>query len=243
MSFTPEKASPSPSEPAGRSYRAQLVVAVLLAALGFAAVAQMRLTRADENYSGQRRENLIELLDSLTAAADRTQTQIDELEQTREELLSSSERRQVAVEEARRRLEVLSVLSGTAAASGPGVVITIADPEAAVTSSSLLNGIEELRDAGAEAIEINDLVRVVASTSFTERDGEVLVDGVALTSPYLIEAIGSSHTLSEAVIFRGGLADEVERLGGKASVKQADLVEVESLHSIDAPEYSQPTKG
>ncbi len=217
-------------------------MAVLLAALGFAAVAQMRLTGADDDYSGQRRENLIELLESLAAAADRTQTQIDELEQTREELLSSSERRQIAVEEARQRLEVLTVLTGTAAAAGPGVTITITDPEAAVTSTNLLNGIEELRDAGAEAIEMNDRVRVVASTSFTERDGEILVDGVKLPSPYSIEAIGSSHTLSEAVIFRGGLADEIERLGGKVSVEKADLVEVQSLHSIDAPEYSQPTE-
>lgn len=242
-SSMPETDPPPPSEPRKRSARSQLIVAVLLAALGFAAVAQMRLTRQDSDYSGQRRENLIELLDSLSAAADRSQTQIDELEGTRSELLSSSERRQLAIDDARRRLEVLQVLTGTVAANGPGVTITVTDPRLAVTSASLLNGVEELRDAGAESIEINDTVRVVASTSFTEREGAVLIDGVAVRPPYLIAAIGSSHTLSEAVIFPGGLADEIERLGGTVSVEEANLVEVGSLHSIETPEYSQPTEG
>lgn len=239
----PEPPTSPPEGSTKRSLRSQLIVGLLLAVLGFAAVAQMRLTRDDSDYSGQRREVLIELLDSLFSAAERTLGQVDELERTRDELLSSSERRQIAIDEAESRLQVLEVLTGTVAATGPGVTITITDPEDSVAAASLLNGIEELRDAGAEAIEINDTVRVVASTFFTEQDGEVLIDGVAVRPPYLIDAIGSSHTLSEAVIFPGGLVDEIERLGGTASVEEANLVEVGSLHSIDAPEYSQPTEG
>jgi uncharacterized protein YlxW (UPF0749 family) len=222
--------------------RGQIVVAVLLALLGFAAAAQIRITNQDGSYAGQRRENLIALLDSLSAAADRTQTQINELERTRSDLLSNSERRQAAVEEARRRLTTLGILAGTLAAEGPGVTVTITDPSGSVTAASILNGIEELRDAGAEAIEINDRVRVVASTAFTERRGEIVVDGQPLRPPYLIDAIGSSHTLSEAVVFPGGLADEVRQLGGDAAVEETALVRVLSLHPAEPPEYSQPTE-
>ncbi len=220
---------------------AQLVVAVLLALLGFAAAAQIRLTHQDGSYAGQRREDLIELLDSLAAAAERTQKQIDELERTRSDLLSSSERREAAVEAANEQLAVLGILAGTLPAEGPGVTVTITDPSGAVTAASILNGVEELRDAGAEAIEINDRARVVASTAFVERDGVVLVDGHELRPPYVLDAIGSSHTLSEAVIFPGGLADEVSRLGGEVAVEEAAVVEVGSLHPVDPPEYAQPT--
>ena len=66
---------------------------------------------------------------------------------------------------------MLGILAGTVPATGPGVTITIDDPDGAVTRPTLLDGVEELRDAGAEAIEINDSVRVVASTSFTDGDG------------------------------------------------------------------------
>lgn len=219
----------------------QVVVAVLLALLGFAAAAQVRLTHQDGSYAGQRREDLIELLDSLAAASDRTQTQIDELERTRNDLVSSSERRQVAVQEAREQLAVLGILAGTLAAEGPGVTVTITDPRGAVTAASLLNGIEELRDAGAEAIEVNDRVRVVAATAFTEQGGVVMADGRELRPPYVIDVIGASHTLSEAVIFPGGLTDEVEQLGGEVAVTEAEAVRVDSLHAVDPPEYSQPT--
>lgn len=259
MSSTPERPGvPEPDEgdatetPQPRSLRSRptlkggggkFVVAMLLAVLGFAAVAQVHLTRTGDDFSGQRREDLIELLDSLSAAADRTQTQIDDLEQTRDDLLTNTERRRAALEEGTKRLEVLRILTGTAAAVGPGVSLTITDPSDSVTAASILNGIEELRDAGAEAIEINDVVRIVASTSFTESDGVVSSDGVELRPPYVIDAIGSSHTLSEAVVFPGGFSDEIEELGGKVDVEEADVIEVGSLHTIVPPEYSQPTDG
>jgi uncharacterized protein YlxW (UPF0749 family) len=254
MSSTPEEPAATRDRPDGRragftplfglrGARGQLVVAVLLAALGFAAVVQVRLTRTQDDFGGQRREDLINLLDSLSAASDRARSQIDALQKTRSELLSSSERRQAAIDEGTQRLEVLKILAGTVPAVGPGVTVTVTDPENAVTPAALLNGIEELRDAGAEAIEVNDVLRVVASTSFTDNAGVVTGDGIPLRPPYVIDAIGSSHTLSEAVVFPGGMSDEIEQLGGEVTVRQADRVEVGALHTVEEPQYSQPTDG
>ena len=227
----------------GRPSRGQLIVAALLCILGVAAATQIRLTRSDDDFSGQRREDLVDLLDSLSSANDRARTQLDDLEQTRTELQSSSKRRQAAVQEGQSRLAVLGILSGAVAATGPGVTITIDDPDGTVNAATLLDGVEELRDAGAEAIEINDSVRVVASTSFTDGDGDgsVVIDSETVRPPYVIDAIGGSHTLSEAVIFRGGFRDSVERDGGTLDVQEADVVEVGSLHTIQQPEYAQPT--
>lgn len=224
-----------------RPRRSQLVVAVLLAALGLAAATQIRLTRGGDDYSGQRRGELIALLDSLSAAADRTREQIAELEQRKRDLKSGADRRKAAAEEVREQLRVLGVLAGTLPATGPGVTVTIRDPGGGVTAAALLNGVEELRDAGAEAIEINDRVRVVASTAFTDVDGQITVGGTRLSPPYVLDAIGSSHTLSEAVVFRGGLAEEVESLGGSAQVRSQDVVAVTSLHAVKKPKYAQPT--
>lgn len=224
-----------------RPGRGQLVVAVLLASLGFAAALQIRLTNTDGDFSGQRRQDLVALLDSLSSATDRTESRIDELEEARDELLTSSQRRQAALEQGRSELDVLAILSGTVAATGPGITVTVTDPDGSVLAASMLNGIEELRDAGAEAIEVNDQVRVVASTSFTEGADQIVVDDVTLLPPYVIDAIGSPQTLSEAMVFPGGFSDEVEELGGAVSVEQVDVVRVDSLHKVEEPEYSQPT--
>jgi uncharacterized protein YlxW (UPF0749 family) len=226
-----------------RPAKRSVVVAVLLALLGFAATTQIQSSRRDSSFSGQPKENLIELLDSLSAAADRAQQQINQLHRTRSDLLSNTERGQVALEESRKRLEVLKLLAGVAPAQGPGVRITITDARGAVSAASLLNGVEELRDAGAEALEINNRARVVASTAFTEPAGVVTVGGQPLRPPYVIDAIGSSHTLREAVLFPGGLADEIAQLGGALTVKAVGQVAVTSLHRVKPPEYAQPTGG
>ena len=57
-------------------------------------------------------------------------------------------------------------------ATGPGIELTISDPNGKVGPDVLLDALQELRDAGAEAVEISSLdgpaVRVVASTSFVD---------------------------------------------------------------------------
>jgi uncharacterized protein YlxW (UPF0749 family) len=225
-----------------RPGRGQATAAVLLAVLGFAAAVQIQLTRDDSDFSGQRRQELVLILDGLAGTVERAESQLADLEQTRDELRTSSDRRQLALEEAEERLTVLGILAGTLPAVGPGVTITIDDPDGVLRAATLLNGIEELRGAGGgEAIEINDTVRVVASTSFTDEDSVISVDGTELQPPYVIDVIGSPHTLSEAVTFPGGFADGVARDGATLEVTESDVVEVGSLHTIEPPEYAQPT--
>jgi uncharacterized protein YlxW (UPF0749 family) len=225
----------------GRPSRSQVLAAVLLALLGYAATVQIQLTHASVDFAGQRRQDLVELLDSLSGASDRAEQQINELQTTRAELQSSSSGRAAAIADARKRLDDLQILAGTIAAVGPGVTITIEDPESSVTSASLLNGIEELRDAGAEAIQLGGTVRIVASSWFAGAPGALTVDGHAVRPPYVIEAIGSAHTLSDAVGFPGGLADEIASLGGKVTVQEDDSVTVDALHPVEQPQYSHPT--
>ncbi len=219
----------------------QLAVAVLLAALGFAAAVQVRASGADTVYAGARRGDLVQLLDSLDAANSRAERQIAELEATRRELESSTDRRRTALQEAREQATTLAILAGTVPATGPGVIITIEDPGGAVSAATMLNAIEELRDAGAEAIEVNDSARVVAQTYFADGDDGVAVDGAQLKPPYVIDTIGSTATLSVAVEFPGGLEDEVTALGGRVEVQQAETVDVTALAAARSPGYASPT--
>jgi uncharacterized protein YlxW (UPF0749 family) len=225
------------------SLRRQLVIGALLALLGFAGATQIRSADRPDSLAHQPRENLVALLDSLSAAADRVQVQITQLQHSRDELQTSSQRHQAALALARKRLNELRLLAGTIPAQGPGVTITIKDPGGTVTAAALLDGIEELRDAGAEAMQINSRVRVVASTWFTSSPNGLVVDGTRLRPPYVIDAIGSSQTLSQAVVFPGGLRDQVTQLGGTIAVKQVDRLRIGSLHRVQPPEYAQPTGG
>jgi uncharacterized protein YlxW (UPF0749 family) len=221
--------------------RSQLVVGILLATLGFAAVVQVRSTHADSDYAGARRQDLVLLLSSVESAAQRTQTEIADLERTRRALENSSHRTQIAVLSAKRELQVLGVLAGTVPVVGPGVRITIDDPSGSVGAASLLNAMEELRDAGAEAIEINGSVRVVAQTALVDASPGVRVGGTVVRPPYVIEAIGAPHTLAEAVVFPGGMQAEVKALGGSVAVQEEASLRIDALRSPQPAQYARRT--
>jgi uncharacterized protein YlxW (UPF0749 family) len=223
-----------------RPGRGKIIAGVLLAILGFGAVAQGRAVSEPNDYAGARRGDLIQLLDSLDAARDRAEEDIRRLEAERLQLQNSSTRTQAALRGAREEASALAILSGTVGATGPGIVIRIDDPSGQVSAATLLNVIEELRDAGAEAIEINDSARVVAQTYLADHTDGVSVDGTVVSPPFIIDAIGSPHTLSEAVEFPGGVADIVEGLGGSVQVEERDTVDVTSLAVRREPEYAQP---
>jgi uncharacterized protein YlxW (UPF0749 family) len=222
--------------------RGQLIAALLLAVLGFASVVQVQATGEDDAYAGMRQEDMLQLLNSLAAASERAENEVAQLEQTRSSLRSNTESRQAALETARQQANVLGILAGTLPTVGPGVVVTVEDPTGAVGIDQLLNGLEELRDAGAEAMEINDTVRVVAQTSLEDSQNGILVDGQQLSAPYTIEAIGDSHTLARATEFDGGLTDEIETVGGEVRVKEVNNVEIATTREPGPSQYAEPSE-
>jgi len=244
---------PEPADPRQRAWhgltarpgRGQVLVAVLLGLLGFAAAVQVRSVDSGSEYAGARRGDLVQLLETVSAAQSRTLAQLSELEQTRAELEASTEQREAALNEAQDRLDMVQLLSGQVGATGPGIAVTIEDPDGTVGATTLLNAVEELRDAGAEALEVNNEARIVAQTWFGDAPdlagGSLAVDGRTVSAPYIIEAIGARETLAEAVTFPGGLADEVEALGGTVAVAASERVLVESLAPEPDTEFADPS--
>ena len=127
---------------APRLRRVDVAVAALLAVLGFAAVVQVRATQEDGPLAAARQEDLVQILDELSNRNDRLRAEVSALEQTRAELTSGGDRSQAALEEARRRAQLLGVLAGTVPAQGPGLLLTITDPEGRISPAVLLDALE-----------------------------------------------------------------------------------------------------
>jgi uncharacterized protein YlxW (UPF0749 family) len=222
--------------------RGQIVVAVLLAVLGAAAVTQVRIAGRDDDYAGLRQADLIQALNGLQASSRRTEQDISDLESTRDSLRDSNDKTATALKQAREDLTTLGVLAGTIPTHGKGVRITVTVPDSHLSLNYLLDGIEELRDAGAEAMEINDSVRVVAQTSFESASGGINVDGRVLKSPFTIDVIGDPESLTTALKFPGGFVDDVSLDEGKVSIKQSQDIEVEVTRQAAKPRYAEPTE-
>ena len=220
--------------------RGQLLIALLVGVLGFTVAVQLRDQEEASGYSAMRGVELVELLKSVDAANERLSGQIDDLSQTREDLLSSQDRSKSATREAELRAEQLAILAGSVGAEGTGVRVRIDDPDDAVDSGVLLDAVEELRAAGAEAIVINGSARVVAQTYFLDDETGVRVGGREVTAPYVIEAIGDPATLDEAMSFRAGTVDRIVGRGAKASVTAVEKITITALADVKSPEYARP---
>ena len=223
-------------------------VGVLLLALGaalvaFAVTVQLRTRGQDETYSTARRADLVQLLDGLNQDNRRLEGELGELDRTRRELQSGADSERVAREQAEQRNDELAVLAGTVRAEGPGIRITIRDPQHKVTADLLLNAVEELRDAGAEAMEIDDSVRIVGSSWFGTGSDGLTVDGQPVVMPMTIDVIGDPHALEEGARFRGGLVSEITgaKVQGQVDIERRDSVQIDAVHTPAERQYARPT--
>ncbi|HET9022119.1 MAG TPA: DUF881 domain-containing protein [Ornithinibacter sp.] len=221
-----------------RATRANVLALVLAGTLGFAIIAQVRQTSI-QGLENLREDELVRIFAGVDQDGDRLGDEIQGLESSLQLLQSQSTNDAEAQRAAQERLDALGILAGTAPARGPGIVLTIRDPDLEVTSPVILDAIQELRDAGAEAIQIGDQ-RVVASTWFSQTDSGISVSGTELRPPYIIRAIGDGSTLAGAMEIPGGVSATVRRAGGETDVQIRDELDVDALLTLTPPQYAQP---
>src|SRR5699024_4309280 len=151
-----------------RLTRANLFALLLACLLGFALATQVRQTQ-EQGLEDLRQDELVRILDDVTQNGNRLDDEIAELEETRDRLANSEGNSPEAIEAAQERAETLGILAGTERATGPGITLRIDDTSGEIDAATLLDAVQELRDAGAEAMQVGD-VRIIASTWFRDTD-------------------------------------------------------------------------
>ncbi|MFE6872642.1 DUF881 domain-containing protein [Kitasatospora sp. NPDC057692] len=224
-----------------RVSRGQLVVALLLFSLGLGLAIQVRSTNDHHSQlRGARQEDLVRILDELDSRQQRLQQEKAELEQSLAKLENSSNQAKEAQEQTRKKATELGVLAGTVRATGPGIVLTVDDPQGQVKADMLLDTLQELRAAGAEAIQIND-VRVVVNTYFTDASGGgVQIDGKKVSAPYRFTVVGNPQDLTPALNIPGGVVRTLESHQARATISQQQKVVVDALVDPKTPQYAKP---
>ena len=228
-----------PSEQAGdggsgaaprASVAARALVALSVGLVGFLVVAQLGAThRNTEHLALESESDLTRIFSSLNEQSAALRDEISQLRLELAALQSSAERDQLARDAADRQLSDLQILAGVVPARGPGVAVHIADPKGSFEFQLLLDLVQELRDAGAEAIAVNGR-RVGGTTAFSPRRDGVTVDGQAVQQPYEVLAIGDPATLEVGLKIPGGAVDTLDALDGtKVNIERRSDVRVPAL--------------
>ena len=133
------------------------------------------------------------------------------------------------------------LLTGAVDVRGPGITITIKDPvitdeyqdDISVITyhyEELLSLVNKLKEAGAEAISINDH-RIVQTTEISLAGQNININGSATAPPYHIKAIGNPTTMENALTIRGGIIETLKKTYNLT-------VELQSEENIVIPRYS-----
>jgi uncharacterized protein YlxW (UPF0749 family) len=205
----------------------QLLITVLFVILGFTLTAAIAGSKDDSILANARQSDLVSLLDDLAQREARLEAENTRLEDARETLLGGDE--YSALNEAKRRADALGVLAGSEAAAGSGIEITISGN---LTATTLIDALQEIRDAGATAIQISDpnlAIRLVANSWFSDSASGVTVSGTALEVPIKISVIGDPAVLKPAIEIPGGLIDTVGSGGGQVVVEENENVEITAI--------------
>lgn len=149
-------------------------------------------------------ENASSLTTLIAQISDRNSALRDEILALRLRLDSAqgaSQSSEVAVRELREQFRQVQVAAALTSVSGPGVEVRV---EGTFDERAMSDLVNELRNAGAEAIGVNGQ-RVGPRSYFGHSNGNIAIDGRQVASPYVMHAIGSPETISVALTRTGGI--------------------------------------
>jgi uncharacterized protein YlxW (UPF0749 family) len=200
---------------------------LLFIGLGFTLTAAVSGSANDSILANARQSDLVSLLDDLAQREARLEAENSRLEDARENQLGGDE--YSALNEAKRRADALGVLAGSETIIGTGIEVSISGN---LTSTTLIDAIQELRDAGATAIQVSDrslAVRLVANSWFADSSSGITVSGTALQVPITISVIGDPTVLVPAIEIPGGLVDTVGSGGGEVTISESENVDISAI--------------
>lgn len=199
-------------------------VLVAIAFMQFKVVNQTDITSIETLTETELRSELIawrEKYEELQLKYDET---IKKMQEYQEEY-KSDEKTQILLE---TELKSLQMLLGETNLTGEGITMTISEEnikEDRIYYEDLLNIVNSLKAAGAEAISINDN-RIINRTDIVEVNGFIKVNSKNTKAPYTIKAIGNQTYLESALLGVGGYVDELKKWGFDVEIERNENVQI-----------------
>lgn len=216
-----------------------ILITLMCALLGFGYMTQ--INSGPSAYETMSEDELVRLINETSTQAQNLEQRKNQLSQQLSSLKAAVDQREQAQRIANQNKETSGIISGRLPAQGKGVIVTIGKgTDKDIDASTMFTLIEELRNAGAEVISIND-VRVVTSTSiWADEDGDLECDGIPLGTPYTVRAIGNPADLQNAVNIAGGVGSRLKVVyGARVTVKQSDNVEINATREPSTNKYAK----
>lgn len=208
------------------------LILVTIMFIQFRTVEKTDISGVEEMRETELREALVEWKKKYEDTNTKYEETISKINEYKEKRESNQE----ATELLEKELDNSEMILGKTTVEGEGIIITLSpgttkdtdDVEQSVdiVAQDLIQLINELRYAGAEAVSIND-ERVVNMTDIVDIGTKyILVNSNRVTSPYVIKVIGDRKYLQSALNIKNGYVDLKTSEGKNVQVEEKTNVTI-----------------
>lgn len=208
-----------------RKYQWQLPITLVFVFLGILLSLQFQAqSRIASDLSMQKTENLIAMVRGLSEKRQKLSVEIADLSNTLRSQVENDRDEKKLISNLKAEVNKLSIVTGTTGVKGPGLEITI-EKHMPVLYIDIINIVNELWAAGAEAIAINEHRVVNNTVIFYAEDNSsmfITVNNYRLSFPIIIRAIGNSNNLEKGLTIPGGIMDNLALFHAFPQLAKAD---------------------
>ena len=212
----------------------ELIISIIIALICFVLVCTMSIqfkTVDEANVTDIENMREAELRTQISAWKTKYEETAEKLEENNNKIQEYSEtidNNQKTEDVLNKELKQTNLLAGKTDVKGEGIIITLKDSdESTITSNDLIELINELRYAGAEAISIND-IRITANSYIATVNGSMIrIDLQRVSGPYIVKAIGNQTYLSSTLSLKdNGYIDKYKNSGKDVNIETEKNIQI-----------------
>jgi uncharacterized protein YlxW (UPF0749 family) len=168
----------------------------------------------------QLKDELIQLQDNYASLNKRFMEIMEENEIMRAKGADSDSIR----EDLMKNLQRVKTFAGLLPVKGPGLIITLKENGKMIWDEDLLQLVNELRAADAQAICINEERIVAMSEIRTVSSLYMMINGNRTSAPYIVKVIGDSEKMEHSLKMMGGVIEDFTRFGLDVTVERSESI-------------------
>jgi uncharacterized protein YlxW (UPF0749 family) len=218
---------------------AQLSLFGVALLIGVLLVGQLRSQARPTEIQTLSAQELSQLVDTLSGRNRELRNGLADLRETLREYSVARSQGQSALDVSREDLRRITAFGGLAAVEGRGIVLDVDGDLDAIALNDLLN---ELRNAGAEALAVDD-IRITHRSVAVQGPTSLLIDGFEVRERFSLQAIGSPEGLLAAIERPGGIIVQLQQfISASIVARQSDVISLPATAIPLEPQVAQPVE-
>jgi uncharacterized protein YlxW (UPF0749 family) len=207
--------------------------------IGILLVGQLRSQARPTEISSLPAQELSQLVDTLSERNRGDALALADLRETLREYRVADSQGQSALDVSREDLRRITAFGGLAAVEGQGIVLDVQGALDAIALNDLLN---ELRNAGAEALAVDD-IRITHRSVAVQGPTSLLIDGAEIGSSFRLQAIGSPDGLLSTIERPGGIIAQLQQfIDASIVARQSVQIALPATVTSLEPQVAQPVE-